>query len=73
MAEWNCTFPEELFYVWGGFPVAEIISRLNEEQGLKMPVPAVARRKEKTHTLSVGGIWLRVLNRFNMYDCNFVY
>ena len=46
LAEWKCDFPEDLFYAWGGFPVAEIISRLNEKQGLKMPVPGVARRKE---------------------------
>jgi beta-phosphoglucomutase-like phosphatase (HAD superfamily) len=47
LAEWNCDFPEELFYAWGGFPVAEIIARLNERQGLKMPVPEVARRTEE--------------------------
>jgi HAD superfamily hydrolase (TIGR01509 family) len=46
LAEWDCDFPEDLFYAWGGFPVAEIISRLNERQGLQMPVPEVARRKE---------------------------
>jgi beta-phosphoglucomutase-like phosphatase (HAD superfamily) len=33
----------------GGFPVAEIISRLNEKRGLKMPVPEVARRKEELY------------------------
>jgi HAD superfamily hydrolase (TIGR01509 family) len=49
LAEWNCVFPEDLFYAWGGFPVAEIISRLNERQGLKMPVPEVARRKEERY------------------------
>jgi beta-phosphoglucomutase-like phosphatase (HAD superfamily) len=47
LAEWNCDFPEDLFYARGGFPVAEIISRLNEKQGLKMPVAEVARRKEE--------------------------
>jgi haloacid dehalogenase-like hydrolase len=46
LAEWDCDFPEDLFYAWGGFPVAEIISRVNERQGLQMPVPEVARRKE---------------------------
>ena len=49
MAEWNCDFPEDLFYAWGGFPVAEIISRLNEKQSLKMSVPDVARRKEELY------------------------
>jgi HAD superfamily hydrolase (TIGR01509 family) len=49
LAEWNCDFPENLFYAWGGFPVAEIISRLNEKQGLQMPVLEVARRKEELY------------------------
>ena len=49
LAEWNCDFPADLFYAWGGFPVAEIISRLNEIQGLQMPVPVVARRKEELY------------------------
>ena len=42
LAEWKCDFPEDLFYAWGGFPVAEIISRLNERQGLKIAVAEVA-------------------------------
>jgi beta-phosphoglucomutase-like phosphatase (HAD superfamily) len=49
LAEWNCVFPEDLFYAWGGFPVAEIISRLNQEQGLEMPISEVARRKEELY------------------------
>jgi beta-phosphoglucomutase family hydrolase len=46
LSEWSCEFPEELFYAWGGMPVAEIISTLNERQKLEMPVEAVAERKE---------------------------
>jgi beta-phosphoglucomutase family hydrolase len=46
LAEWNCEFDEQLFYSWGGRPVIEIISALNKINGLKMPVEAVARRKE---------------------------
>jgi beta-phosphoglucomutase-like phosphatase (HAD superfamily) len=46
LAEWNCVFEEQLFYAWGGRPVAEIIASLNKEQGLSMPVERVARRKE---------------------------
>jgi len=38
LAEWNCTFDEKLFYAWGGRPVAEIISLLNEQQRLSMQV-----------------------------------
>ena len=46
LAERDCEFDEQLFYAWGGMPVSEIISTLNERQGLAMPVEAVSRRKE---------------------------
>jgi HAD superfamily hydrolase (TIGR01509 family) len=46
LGEWNCEFDEELFYAWGGMPIAEIISTLNERQRLRMPVEMVSRRKE---------------------------
>jgi beta-phosphoglucomutase family hydrolase len=46
LAEWNCSFEEQLFYAWGGRPVTEIIAALNHRGGLNMPVDAVARRKE---------------------------
>ena len=46
LAEWNCTFDEQLFYAWGGTPVSEIVAALNERQGLQMPVEAVTTRKE---------------------------
>jgi HAD superfamily hydrolase (TIGR01509 family) len=46
LADWNCAFSEQLFYAWGGTPVAEIIARLNGEQGLTMPVELVSRQKE---------------------------
>ena len=46
LGEWNCEFAEELFYAWGGMPVAEIIATLNERHGLAMPVEEIARRKE---------------------------
>lgn len=46
LGEWNCEFAEELFYAWGGRPTSEIISTLNEQQGLTMPVERVALRKE---------------------------
>jgi beta-phosphoglucomutase-like phosphatase (HAD superfamily) len=49
LSEWNCEFSEKLFYAWGGMPVAEIISTLNEKQGLHMPVESVARRKEELY------------------------
>jgi beta-phosphoglucomutase-like phosphatase (HAD superfamily) len=46
LAEWKCPFEEDLFYEWGGMPVVEIISTLNERRGLNMPADVVARRKE---------------------------
>jgi beta-phosphoglucomutase-like phosphatase (HAD superfamily) len=46
LAEWGGTFPEELFYAWGGRPVTEIIADLNDRQGLRMPVAEVASRRE---------------------------
>jgi beta-phosphoglucomutase family hydrolase len=49
LAEWNCNFEEKLFYAWGGMPVAEIISTLNRNHHLAMPVEAVAHRKESLY------------------------
>jgi HAD superfamily hydrolase (TIGR01509 family) len=49
LSEWNCEFSEDIFYAWGGMPVAEIISTLNANHGLNMPVEAVARRKEQLY------------------------
>jgi HAD superfamily hydrolase (TIGR01509 family) len=47
LSEWNCEFSADLFYAWGGMPVAAIITALNNNHGLKMPVEAVSRRKEE--------------------------
>ncbi len=49
LAAWNCSFSEDLFYEWAGFPVARIISLLNEKHRLDMPVEEVARRKEELY------------------------
>jgi HAD superfamily hydrolase (TIGR01509 family) len=49
LGEWNCEFDEQLFYAWGGMPIAEIISTLNESRGLTMPVEIVSRRKESLY------------------------
>ena len=46
LAEWNCTYDEELFYSWGGKPVRKIIADLNQMHGLQMPIEALAARKE---------------------------
>jgi beta-phosphoglucomutase-like phosphatase (HAD superfamily) len=46
LGEWNCEFDEELFYAWGGMSIVEIISTLNIQHGLSMPVEIVSRQKE---------------------------
>jgi HAD superfamily hydrolase (TIGR01509 family) len=48
-SEWNCLFPEDLFYSWGGKPTREIIATLNEMHGLAMPVEALAEHKEELY------------------------
>ena len=49
LGECGCEFAEELFYAWGGKPIAEIISTLNENHGLNMAVETVAHRKENLY------------------------
>lgn len=49
LGEHGCDFPEDLFYQWGGMPVHEIISTLNQRHGLAMPVDEVAVRKENLY------------------------
>jgi HAD superfamily hydrolase (TIGR01509 family) len=49
LGEWNCDFDERLFYAWGGMPIVEIISTLNQQRGLNMPVETVAHRKESLY------------------------
>jgi len=47
LSEWNCEFAEELFYQWGGMPVAEIIATLSQRHGISLPVEDLIRRKEE--------------------------
>ena len=49
LADWNCDYPEEVFYSWEGKPVRNIIADLNMMNGLKMPVEDVAMRKESLY------------------------
>jgi beta-phosphoglucomutase-like phosphatase (HAD superfamily) len=46
VGEWGCEFPEDLFYAWGGRPVADIITALNELHGLAMPIASVDERRD---------------------------
>lgn len=56
LAEWGCVFPEDLFYAWGGRPVADIVASLNADQGLSMPVHQVAERQEELFRAGLPGI-----------------
>jgi HAD superfamily hydrolase (TIGR01509 family) len=47
LGEWGGELSEDLFYAWGGRTVVDIIADLNEQQGLAMPVEAVAGRREE--------------------------
>ena len=49
LSEWDCAFDEDLFYAWGGMPVAEIITSLNLKYGLQMPVETVSKKKEELY------------------------
>lgn len=49
LGEWNCIFEEELFYAWGGMPVAEIIATLAQQQGLSIPLDRATLRKEELY------------------------
>ncbi len=49
LGEWNCEFSEERFYAWGGMPIVKIISALNKEYDLSMPVETLAARKESLY------------------------
>ena len=49
LGEQGCTLDEDLFYSWGGKPPVEIITALNQMRDLKMPVEAVAERKESLY------------------------
>jgi beta-phosphoglucomutase-like phosphatase (HAD superfamily) len=56
LAAWGCDFPEDLFYAWGGRPVADIVAELNSRQGLDMPVHEVAFRQEELFRSGLAGI-----------------
>jgi HAD superfamily hydrolase (TIGR01509 family) len=49
LGEHGCPFPEDLFYAWGGWPVAKIIATLNQQHHLHMPIDLVAHRKEEIY------------------------
>jgi HAD superfamily hydrolase (TIGR01509 family) len=46
MEDFGGTYPEKLFYEWGGVPTAEIVRRLNARFGISLDVDHVVERKE---------------------------
>lgn len=50
LGEQGCPFPEEQFYAMGGMPVRAIITALNDEHGLTMPIEQTAHTKEQYYT-----------------------
>ena len=46
MQDFGGSYPEELFYEWGGVPTADIVHRLNVKFGQSLQVDEVVERKE---------------------------
>jgi HAD superfamily hydrolase (TIGR01509 family) len=49
VTEHGGTFPEELFYAYGGIPLPKTVELLNDKFGYSMPPAATARRKEELY------------------------
>ena len=50
LAEYGCTsFPEDLFYAWGGLPVTAVVENLSKRDGLTIPIDEFAHRKESLY------------------------
>jgi HAD superfamily hydrolase (TIGR01509 family) len=50
LSEYGCNdFTEELFYALGGMPVGAVVERLNQRDGLSIPIDAFAHRKESLY------------------------
>jgi HAD superfamily hydrolase (TIGR01509 family) len=56
VAEQGGTFPEDLFYDWGGIPLPRTVELLNERFGYSMSPATVARRKEELYLAMAHGI-----------------
>ncbi len=53
LEEFGGTFPEDLFYQWGGRPSADIVASLNEMQGLSLDIDETVHRKERHYLAAV--------------------
>jgi HAD superfamily hydrolase (TIGR01509 family) len=49
VAEQGNSFPEDLFYAWGGIPLPRTVEMLNERFGYSMQPAETARRKEELY------------------------
>ncbi|RYZ56827.1 MAG: HAD family phosphatase [Proteobacteria bacterium] len=49
LAPWDASFPEELFYAWGGIPVPRTVEMLNDHLGISMEVNEVVEAREKAY------------------------
>lgn len=56
LAESGTSFPEELFYSWGGIPTAEIVSLLNARNGVSLDAGEIAKRKEVHYEELIAGV-----------------
>jgi HAD superfamily hydrolase (TIGR01509 family) len=53
MRDFGGSYPEELFYEWGGVPTGDIVRRLNDKFGLSLEVEEVVDRKEHYYRESI--------------------
>jgi beta-phosphoglucomutase-like phosphatase (HAD superfamily) len=53
MEDFGGTFPEDLFYQWGGMPTAVIVEEINKKFGLALDVEATVHRKERHYLENV--------------------
>jgi len=53
MRDFGGSYPEQLFYEWGGVPTGDIVRRLNDKFGLTLDVDEVVTRKENYYRESI--------------------
>jgi len=49
LAPYGASFPEDLFYDWGGIPVPKTVEMLNTHLGLNLPVDVVTLAREQAY------------------------
>ena len=56
MQDFGGSYPEDLFYEWGGVPTGDIVRRLNEKFGFSLDVDEVVTRKEHYYRESIPNV-----------------